>query len=47
MCPHSNSQIIQEEMTEEYWEEGDVYSQRVFDWVLCPDCGEDFACYHK
>lgn len=43
MCPHINCQTIEEEMTEERWE-GDTYVQDVFCWVVCEDCGDDFAC---
>lgn len=44
MCHHSTLQVIEEDMTEEKWEEGDIYVQETFDWVYCPECDEDFAC---
>jgi len=47
MCNHGGFQIIEEGMVEERWEEGDLYQQVQFDWVFCPECNEDFACYSK
>jgi hypothetical protein len=35
-----------EGVTEEYWEE-DIYQQKVYDWLFCADCDEDFACNSK
>jgi hypothetical protein len=43
MCSHDNCQTIEEGLTEERWEE-DLYVQDFFDWVVCADCGVDFAC---
>ena len=43
MCSHDYCQTLEEGLTEERWE-GDLYVQDVFDWLLCEDCGEDFAC---
>lgn len=43
MCPHVDAQVIEEEMTEERWE-GDFYVQNTFCWMVCPECGDDFAC---
>ena len=44
MCSHGNYQIIEEDMVEEVWEEGDLCTMKTFDWVLCGLCGDDFAC---
>jgi hypothetical protein len=44
MCEHGGYQMIEEGMTEEVWEEGDILSQKTFDWVRCPECDDDFAC---
>ena len=44
MCPHANAQTIEEGIVQEGWEAGDLYVQNKYDWVFCPDCGDDFAC---
>lgn len=47
MCNHGGLQIIEEGLMEEKWGEGDLYEQVQFDWVFCPECDDDFACYRK
>lgn len=44
MCPHVHTAVIKEGMVEEGWEEGDLYVKNTYDWVVCNDCGDDFAC---
>jgi hypothetical protein len=44
MCNHPAYQTIEEGMVEERWEEGDLFIQETFDWIYCPDCGENFSC---
>lgn len=43
MCDHVEVDIIEEEVAEERWE-GDLYVQDIFSWVVCRECGDDFAC---
>jgi hypothetical protein len=43
MCEHLDVSSIEEGLTEERWE-GDFYTQNIFDWVLCNECGVDFCC---
>lgn len=43
MCDHLDVDVIDEEMSQERWE-GDLYTQDIFCWVVCRECGDDFAC---
>lgn len=42
-CGETVWNVIEENMTVEHWE-GDLYVQDIFTWVVCSECGDDFAC---
>lgn len=43
MCNHVDCAAIEEQVLEERWE-GDDLTCDVYGWVVCRDCGVDFAC---
>lgn len=42
MCSHLETSVVEEEVTQEWWE-GDTFVQDSWEWIVCRECGCDLS----